>query len=164
MAETTTVPVQNGSGQLARHQPFDTFERMRDEMERFFGEAWPWSRMRLPKQMELGTAWAPRVDVFDKNGDLVVKAELPGLERKDIQVSYDRGDLEIRGEKKAESEVKDEDYYRMERSYGSFYRRMTLPFEVQPDKIKAEYKDGVLQVSIPKPAEAKPEPKKIAVG
>jgi HSP20 family protein len=104
------------------------------------------------------------MDVFEQNGNLVVKAELPGVAKDDIHVTYDRGDLEIRGEKKAESEVKEENYYRSERSYGSFYRRMTLPFELKPEQISAEYKDGVLQVKIPKPAETKSEPRKIPVG
>jgi len=164
MAEATTVPVKSSNGQTARRESLDTFDRLREEMERFFGESWPWPRMRLPKQADAAMAWAPRMDVFEKDGDLIVKAELPGVDKKDIQVSYDQGDLEIRGERKTESEVKEENYYRMERSAGSFYRRMTLPFEVPAEKISAEYKDGVLQVRIPKPAEVKPEPKKITVG
>jgi HSP20 family protein len=116
-----------------------------------------------PTAVTRTAAWAPRADVFERNGNLVIKAELPGLKKEDIQVTFDNGNLTIQGERKEESEVKDEDYYRCERSYGSFFRRMTLPPGTEADKITATYADGVLEVQVPKAAETKPEAKKISV-
>jgi HSP20 family protein len=107
------------------------------------------------------TIWRPSVDVYEKDGNLVIKAELPGMKKEDIEVALDQGDLVIRGERKAESEVKEENYYRIERNYGSFYRRIPLPFEVKPDQITASYNDGVLEVRIPKPAQERPQPQRI---
>ena len=103
------------------------------------------------------------MDVYEKDNAIVIKAELPGLKKEEVQVEIDGEDLVIRGESKAESEVKDEDYYRSERSIGSFYRRMPLPAGVTPEQIQANLKDGVLEVRVPKPAEARSEAKKIEV-
>ena len=103
------------------------------------------------------------MDVFEKNGHLIVKAELPGVNKEDVKVEMDDGDLVIDGERKAESEVREQDYYRMERTYGSFHRRLPIPLDVKPEQIKATYSDGVLEIQIPKPARTSPEPKKINV-
>jgi HSP20 family protein len=103
------------------------------------------------------------MDVYQKNGNLIVKAEVPGMKREDIKVEMDHGDLVVSGERKSESEVRQEDYYRVERAYGSFYRRLLIPFDVKTEQIKANYKDGVLEIEIPKPAQTTPPPKRIAV-
>ena len=103
----------------------------------------------------------PHIDVFEKGDNLIIKAELPGMKEEDIDVSVVGDMLTIRGEKKAESEIKDEDYYRCERTYGSFYRSVSLPSGVDSSKIEANYEDGVLEVTLPKSPEVKP--KKIAV-
>jgi HSP20 family protein len=103
------------------------------------------------------------VDVYEKDGNLIVKAEVPGMKKEDIKVEMDDGDLVLSGERKSESEVREEDYYRVERAYGSFYRRLQIPFDVKTEQIKATYKDGVLEIAIPKPAQATPPPKRIAV-
>ena len=92
-----------------------------------------------------------------------MKADLPGLKNEDVQVELDDDGLVIRGASKAESEVKEENYYRMERSLGTFYRRLPLPFQVTPDQIQATMRDGVLEVRIPRPAEKKAEAKRIPV-
>jgi HSP20 family protein len=113
---------------------------------------------RLPVEE---TVWMPAVDVFEKEDKFVIKAELPGMKEKDIDVSMVGDTLSIRGEKRAEAEVKDEDYYRCERTYGSFYRSIPLPSTVDADKIEASFEDGVLEVVVPKSAKAKP--KKVAV-
>src|SRR5262249_24907636 len=125
---------------------------------------WPgsWVRPRRGFAQEFQT-WAPHMDVYEKDNAIVIKAELPGLRKEDVQVEIVGDDLVIRGESKAESEVKDEDYYRSERRFGSFYRRMPVPTGVTPEQIEAALADGVLEVRIPKPAEAKAEPKKIPV-
>ena len=109
--------------------------------------------------MERG--WMPVVDVFEKEDKFVVKAELPGMKEEDIDVSVVGDTLTIRGEKKTETEVNEEDYYRCERSYGSFYRSILLPSTVDANKIAADFEDGVLEVTLPKAAEVKP--KKVAV-
>lgn len=106
-------------------------------------------------------AWLPAVDVFEKDDKFIVKAELPGMKEDDIDVSVVGNTLAIKGEKKTETEVKEEDYYRCERSYGSFYRSVPLPATVDANKIEANYEDGILEVSLPKTTAAKP--KKVAV-
>jgi len=105
--------------------------------------------------------WAPAIEVFEKEDKFVVKAEVPGMKEEDIDVSVVGDTLTIKGEKKTESEVKEEDYYCCERSYGSFYRSIALPSHVDAKKIDAEYENGVLEVSLPKVPEVKP--KKVAV-
>ncbi len=103
----------------------------------------------------------PAMDVFEKDDRFVVKAELPGMKEKDIDISVVGDTLTIKGEKKMESEVKEEDYYRCERSYGSFYRSIPLPSTVDASKIEASYEDGILEVTLPKTAGVKP--KKVTV-
>ena len=151
MAETTAAPVKVGEKRVARRDPMAFFEAMQDEMERLWGRTPFGFRPLLRRNGELPEAWAPRMDIFDKDGALTIKAELPGVQKEDVAITLDDGDLVIRGERKAESEVKEEDYYRMERSYGGFYRRMPLPFEAQAEGIKASFTDGVLEITVPKP-------------
>jgi HSP20 family protein len=168
MAEASMVPVKSGNGKTRRAEPFAFLDDFEAEMERFWRR--PWAGLwRAPLLRPFGAftrehlTWAPRMDVYEKDNAIVFKAELPGLKKEDVEVQVEGEDLVIRGESKAESEVKDEDYYRSERSYGSFYRRMPLPAGVTPEQIQANLKDGVLEVRVPKAAEAKAEPKKIAV-
>ena len=134
-----------------------------EEMERYFGEVFGRSLLpsiwrRLPVEQ---MAWAPVVDVFEKGDKFVVKAEVPGMKEDDIHVSVEGDMLTIRGEKKTESEIKEEDYYRSEHSYGSFFRSVALPSTIDASKIEAEYENGVLEVTLPKKPEVKP--KKVAV-
>lgn len=106
----------------------------------------------------------PRVDVYRENNEVVVKADLPGIRKEDLHVTIDEGDLVIEGERKIETRVEKEDFFRMERSCGTFYRRMPLGLdEVSPAKVKAEFKDGVLEVRIPQPIEKKPKKLEVAV-
>jgi len=113
---------------------------------------------RIPT-VEMG--WAPAIEVFEKEDKFVVKAELPGMKEEDIDISVVGDTLTVKGERKAESEVKEEDYYCCERSYGNFSRSIAVPSNVDAKKIEANYEDGVLEVSLPKAPEVKP--KKIAV-
>jgi len=129
-----------------------------EEWERRFEDLLGRPLWRLPVE-ERG--WMPAVDIFEKEDRFVVKAELPGTKEEDIQVSVVGDTLSIKGEKKTETEVKEEDYYRSERSYGSFCRSIPLPSNVNADKIEASFEDGVLEVTLPKSAKVKP--KKIAV-
>jgi HSP20 family protein len=151
---------QQQSSQLARWSPFALLDELQDEFARFWGRPFGFQRpSRLLAQMPLG---APRLDMYEDGGYLVVKAEVPGV-KKDLQVELDRGDLVIQGETRAEDEVKDDQYYRTERRYGSFYRRVPLGLDVDPEKVQAELHDGVLELRIPKPADAKPTGKRIPV-
>jgi HSP20 family protein len=154
--EKTTVPVPAAEQRLRRVGPFDMMATMRDEMARL----WPWATHPLAERAGAGM---PRMDVYEQDHTLVIKAELPGVEKADLEVSLDHGDLVIRGERKAEQEVKEQDYYRMERSFGSFYRRLPLGFAVTPEQIEAHCTDGVLEIRIPEPTAAQPAPQKIPI-
>ena len=105
--------------------------------------------------------WAPAIEVFEREDKFVVKAELPGMKEEDIDVSVVGDTLTIKGDRRAETEAKEENYYCCERSYGSFFRSIALPSTVDAKKIEASYDSGVLEVSLPKVAEVKP--KKISV-
>ena len=107
--------------------------------------------------------WAPRINVAENDKALLVTAELPGLDEKDIEVSLESGTLTIKGEKKEEREEKGKNYFRSERTFGSFQRSIALPCEVAEDKIEAQYKKGVLNLTLPKMQEAAAKERKIAV-
>ncbi|MFC1864794.1 Hsp20/alpha crystallin family protein [Chloroflexota bacterium] len=140
-------------------RPFRELETLERHFDDIFGRpSLPSIWRRIPME-ERG--WVPSIEVFDKEDKFVVKAELPGMKEEDIDVSVVGDTLTIKGEKKAESEVKEEDYYCCERSYGSFYRSVALPSHVDTNKIDADYENGVLEISLPKIPEVKP--KKIAV-
>jgi len=105
--------------------------------------------------------WKPSVDIYDNDDNIVIKAELPGVDKEDISVDVDGRFLTLKGERSSENEVKEENFHRRERAYGKFQRVFTLPAEINADDIKADYTDGVLTIDIPKPEEKKP--KQIAV-
>ena len=163
MAETTTTPAKFEEQRVARREHATFFDAMQDEMERLWARMPFGFRPPLRRDGALPELWAPRMDIFEKDGTLTVKAELPGVQKEDVAITLAGGDLIVRGERKAESEVREEDYYRMERSYGGFYRRLPLPFEVEAEQIKASFADGVLEVTIPKPAAAAPAAQTIPV-
>ena len=156
--ETPRVPAAREERRLRLLEPWSFF----DDFDLDDGFARFWRRPLLsrlfprPYQMAEATSWTPRLDELESNGQLVVRAELPGMDKKDIKVSIDDGDLVIEGQRKSEKEVKEEHYYRMERMTGTFYRRLPLPEGVKSDQIQAEYKDGVLEVRMPKAAPAQP--------
>jgi len=108
-------------------------------------------------------AWTPTVDVFEKEGELIVKADLPGLTKENVKVTFEEGDLVLRGERMAEKEAHAESFYRSECSYGNFYRRLALPFAADPSLIAANFKNGVLDVKIPIPTGSRPESHPIAI-
>ncbi len=140
-----------------------------EEMEKRFEEF-----LRRPFSM-IGPSWLPRfglpgmeevsptVDIFEDGGDIVVKAEMPGMKKEDIEVKLTGATITISGEKKKEEKVEKRNYYRMERSYGSFSRAFNLPSEVQAEKAKAEFKGGILEIRVPKTDEAKQKEKKITI-
>jgi HSP20 family protein len=103
------------------------------------------------------TTWSPAVDIFETEGEIVVKAELPGMDRKDITLNLERNVLTLKGERRFEKEAKDDNYHRIERSYGGFSRTFSIPATVDEEKIHAEYKEGVLKIVLPKKEQAKPK-------
>jgi HSP20 family protein len=140
-------------------RPFRELEEMERRFEDILGRPFlpsVWRRLPIEER-----GWAPAIEVFEKEDKFVVKAELPGMKEEDIDISVVGDTLTIKGERKAESEVKEEDYYCCERSYGSFSRSIAVPPNVDTKKIEASFEDGVLEVSLPKAPEVKP--KKIAV-
>lgn len=126
---------------------------LKKEMDRIFQEFF--GRSYFPAE-RFEIEWAPAVDVSETEDAIIVKADLPGVKPEDIEINIVDNVLTIRGEKKREAEEKKENFYRVERFYGSFMRAIQLPTEVEVDKVKAQYKDGVLKITLPK----KPEEKK----
>jgi HSP20 family protein len=118
-----------------------------------------WHRVRMPEIEEV----SPTVDIYEENSDVVVKAELPGIKKEDIDVSLNDDILTISGEKKKEEKVEKKDYCTIERSYGSFSRSFRLPSEVKTDKADAKFKDGVLEIKIPMTVESKKKKIKVSV-
>ncbi|MBI4832053.1 MAG: Hsp20/alpha crystallin family protein [Candidatus Lindowbacteria bacterium] len=149
---------------LIRWRPrgeLDPFRNLQDEINRLFdftvGKR-PIERMGL-----FEGEWAPAIDVYEDANKVVVKAELPGMTDKDIDVNIMNGTLTIKGEKKKEEEKKEQSYYRLERSYGAFSRSVTLPTVVDAGKVTASFKNGVLEIELPKKEEAKPKQIKVKV-
>ena len=133
-----------------------TFGRLfdlRDEIDRLFDT--PLSELTRTSQLLNG--WTPAVDVYEEKENFVVKAELPGMKKEDIEVSFHDGSLSISGERQGETRHEDAEVYRAERFFGRFQRTVTLPAPVAVDKVKAAYKDGVLTITLPKTEEAKPK-------
>lgn len=164
MAEKT--PTKEAKAVAPRRSIMDLgrWERDMDRMmEDFFGRRMrPWWPDRWFRGEEFDVR-APVVDLFEEKDDIVVKAEIPGMDKDNINVNLSDHTLTIKGEKKKEEEVKEENYYRSERSYGSFVRTLELPKDVHADKVKATFKNGVLEVRMPKTEEAKAREIKVKV-
>lgn len=132
---------------------FGRLTNLRDEIDRLF-EA---PLAELARSSQLLSGWTPAFDVYEDKDNFYVRAELPGMRKEDIDLSMHNGSLSISGERKNDETVKDAEVYRSERFFGRFQRTMTLPREVAVEKIKAQYKDGILSVTLPKAEEAKPK-------
>ncbi len=141
-------------------EEFSGIERVMDEMLRYPSVSWrrPLTWWRVPTE---AVGWVPAVEVYEKADKFVVRTELPGMKKEDIEVSVVGDTLTIGGERKAESEVKDEDYYRCELCYGKFSRSVGLPAAVDSAKVDASYENGILEITLPKVEAAKP--KKVTV-
>lgn len=139
---------------IVRWDPFRELQTMQDRMNRIFGDLY--SRRLEDDVMSRGD-WLPPVDIYETAAhEIVIKAEMPGMKREDIDVRVENNTLTIRGERKRETEVKEEQFHRVERSYGTFARSFSLPSTVDASNVGAEYKDGVLTVTLPTREEAKP--------
>ena len=146
---------------ITRWDPFGEMLSLQREMDRLFGRL----GSSGPRELPSSVAWMPRMDVKTSGDDMVVHAELPGMKRDDIAIDVTDGLLTIKGERTAESQSAGEDWLIRERSYGSFERSLLLPEGVDAGKITADYKDGVLEVHVPKAAEAlKPKTHHIELG
>ncbi|SNB45348.1 HSP20 family protein [Geobacter sp. DSM 9736] len=145
--------------------PFHEMERMERMFDEFFKHPFslltrtPWSR----SFSEFEQVHAPHVDVFEEGNSVVVKAEVPGISKEEIDVTFKENVLTISGEKKKEEKVENKDYYQLERSYGSFSRSIFLPTEVKTEEASATFKDGVLEIRIPRTEESKEKVKKITI-
>ncbi len=145
---------------IVRWEPFRELGTMQKEFNRLFNEAFP----RKYGEDELSTrTWAPPVDIFETENSLVLKADLPGVDPKDVEIRVEDSTLYLKGERKFEKEVKEENYHRVERSYGTFTRSFSLPNSIDADKVTADYKDGQLTLTMPKREEAKPKTIRINV-
>ena len=140
---------------LVRWNPYGEMTAMQSRIDRMFSNPY-WLAGRMDDDTGMGR-WNPAVDLYEKDDHFVIKAELPGVDKKNIAIDLKDRVLTLSGERSYENEVKEENYYRKERSYGKFQRAFTLPADVDSDKIKAEFKDGLLQIEIPKPEEQKPK-------
>ena len=143
---------------LARWEPFRGATSLQDHVNRLFNDDFE----RRGEESSL-TAWAPAVDIYETEHELVVKADLPEIDPKDLDIRVENNILTIRGERKFEKKVNEDNYLRVERAYGSFARSFTLANTVNSDAIKADYQNGVLTLNIPKREEAKPKQIKVNV-
>lgn len=143
---------------INRWEPFRSTSSLQEQVNRLFEGTF--SRKGDDSTL---TAWAPAVDVYETENELVIKADLPDISEKDLDVRVENNMLTVRGERKFEQQVKEDSYLRMERAYGSFSRSFSLPNTVDTEAIQADYKNGVLTVTLPKRAESKPKQVKINV-
>jgi len=138
---------------LVRWNPWREMPTLPGRFNRLFDD--PFFRIgRMADDSNLGM-WNPAVDLYEKDDHFMIKAELPGVDKNDIKIDLKDRLLTLSGERTYDNEVKEENYYRRERSYGKFQRAFTLPTDVDSDKIKADFKDGVLEIEVPKPEEKK---------
>lgn len=147
---------------MVRFDPFRELAQMQDRINRIFGDAY--TRRFDNDDLTQRGEWLPPVDIYENaNQEIVLKAELPGIAREDIDLRVENNTLTLRGERKREADVKTEQYHRVERSYGSFSRSFALPTRIDTEKVRAEFKDGVLTIALPVKAEAKPRQIEVAV-
>jgi HSP20 family protein len=150
---------------IVKWSPYRELETMRRNMDKLFGEFfettprrdWPLWHGLKPEIV------VPNVDMYDKKDKIVVKAELPGMTKDHIDLTISEGSLTLKGEVKKDEEVKEGDYYSRERSYGNFTRTIALPAAVDEANAKAKFKDGILEITLPKKEEAKPKEIKVDV-
>jgi HSP20 family protein len=155
---STLVPTRSG------HDPLAMLRQMTSEFERAFDD---WRSYRWPFSGHLAAAepvaWAPKIDVFEREGRLVTRVDLPGMKKEDVSVEVTDGHLALSGERKREKEETKDNVYRNEREYGSFYRTVPLPEGAKLEDVKATFADGVLEVSVPLPAKPEANVRKVQI-
>lgn len=143
---------------IVRWEPFRNAASLQDRINRMFDEAF--GKGKDMGDLGIG-AWQPSVDIYETDSGIVIEAELPGVKQDDIHIEVENHILSLKGERKENNEVKEDNYYRRERVVGRFHRAFTLPVDCNHDAIKASFNNGVLRLEIPKPEEKKP--KKVAI-
>ena len=144
---------------LTRWDPFRDLSIMQERMNRMFEDA---GRGWQGDEPSSTTTWSPAVDIYETENEILVQAELPGVDRKDIGLNLEKNVLTLKGERRFEKETKQENYHRIERAYGGFSRSFSIPAIVDEEKIRAEYKDGILKIALPKKDQVKPKQIQIA--
>jgi HSP20 family protein len=143
---------------IIRWDPFRDLITLREKMNRLFEDTFA---ARGEEKDLMASTWTPSVDIYETENDVVLTAEIPGIEEKDIEIKIEDNTLSIKGERKLEKETKEENYHRIERAYGTFYRSFTIPHNVDQNKIQAEQENGVLKITMPRKPELKPQKVKI---
>jgi HSP20 family protein len=143
---------------IIRWDPFRDIVTLREKMNRLFEDAFT---ARGEEKEMISSTWTPSVDIYETENEIVLTAEVPGIDEKDIDIKIENNTLSLQGERKFEKETKEENYHRIERSYGSFFRSFTIPHNVDQDKIEAEHESGVLRILMPKKPETKPKKVKV---
>jgi len=144
---------------LIRWDPFDDLASLRESMDKLFEEFFT----RRPDRGRAPVVWQPAIEAYETDGDVVVRAELPGIDPKQVEISVTEDTLTVKGEARTEQEEKKRNYYRRELRYGSFVRSIALPSGVQGDKAAASYKNGILEIKVPKSERAKLKTVKVEV-
>jgi HSP20 family protein len=147
---------------LTRFEPFREFSTLQDRVNRLFRETY--SNEGAREESLTTSSFAPAVDVYEDEHTVTLKIEVPGIDEKDIDIRLENNTLTVHGERKIAKEEKEENYRRVERQYGSFTRNFTLPTTVDSEKVSATYDKGVLNIALPKKAEAKPKQIKVNIG
>ncbi len=140
---------------IVRWDPFRELEEMSERLNRVMGR--PSTRQNDGKENLTVADWVPSVDISENGGEYFIKAELPEVNKDDVKITLDDGVLTIQGERRQEKEERGRKYHRIERSYGTFVRSFTLPDSVDEEKVSAEFKDGILNLRLPKTEKAKPK-------
>ncbi len=141
---------------LVRWEPFQDLLAIQERMNRLFDETLQRTHSREDEDLSAGL-WSPPVDIYETENEIILKAELPEIDQKDIDIKVEDSTLTIRGERKFERETKKENYHRIERAYGKFHRSFSLPNTIDQEKINASFKDGILKLVMPKREETKPK-------
>jgi len=149
---------------LSRWEPIREFSIMQDRVNRINRLSREAYGPEVPEEALTTTSFAPPVDIYEDEHNVVLKLEVPGIDEKDIDVRIDNHTLTVHGERKIEEEEKEENFRRVERKYGSFTRSFTLPSSVDPGQVSADYNKGVLKITLAKKAEARPKQIKVNVG
>jgi HSP20 family protein len=144
---------------IVKHNPFRELRTMQDQMNRMLDMAW---NREFGEDLKEGV-WQPAVDIYEDEHSVVIKAEVPDVEQKDIEVRIVNGTLTLRGERKQSSDIRKENYYRIERYFGQFQRSFSLPQTIDQDKVQATCDKGILTITLPKREETKPVPISVEV-
>ncbi len=146
---------------IVRWKPFGNFTGLTGPFDRFFDDTF--ARLQNGEGTIFTSAWSPAIDTLETDDALLLRADIPGVDPKDVDIEVHDNVLTLKGERKVESDVKEDNFHRVERAYGSFSRSFTLPRSVDAEKVEAGYNRGVLEIRLPKRPEAKPRQIKVAV-